>query len=174
MADIPFVADRTGEIERKFLVTYIDISDPGALTPQWEAVGVKVESSAIELNADISTITDILGITTTTVNTVAPNQSFAPNTARYGSKLHEKLWNDYMVKKDLAAAAEYKVMIVYGFAGEVGAYTAEVQTGCTVEVTSFGGSGRMDIPFNIHYSNKSEWGTANYDTFNNSIVFTQV
>ena len=64
-----------------------------------------------------------------------------------------------MIDKNLAAPSEYEAMVVYGFPGASGAYDAEMQTGCTVEVTSLGGSGRVDLPFNLHFSNKSTWGT---------------
>ena len=64
-----------------------------------------------------------------------------------------------MIDKNLAAPSEYEAMVVYGFPGASGAYDAEMQTGCTVEVTSLGGFGRVDLPFNLHFSNKSTWGT---------------
>lgn len=159
-----------GEIERKYMVTYVNVGT--ASSKDWEAVGVKVEDSAIELNPDIETVTDILGITTTTVNKLEAQQGFDPFTARKESKLAQKLFTDYIVNKDLAAASEYEVMVVYGFTGASGAYDAEVQSGCTLELTSIGGSGRVDMPFNIHYSNKSTWGTADFNTYNNDIEFT--
>ena len=146
-----------GEVERKFMVTYVNIGTHE--TPEWEALGVKIEDSSIEFNPDVETITDILGITTTTVNKTEPQQSFEPHTIRKESKFAQKIVKQVVVDKDLAALSLYEVLIVYAFMGAAGAYDAELQTGCTIEPTSIGGSGRVDFPFNLHYSNKSTWGT---------------
>ena len=63
----------TGEILRKQMITYVNVGTSSA--PEWEAVGVKVEDSSIEFNPDTETITDILGVTHTTVNKVEATQS---------------------------------------------------------------------------------------------------
>ena len=74
---------------RKLLITLVDVSDTE--TPEWEIVGRGVEESAIELNPNTETVTDILGITDTDVTKWEPSQSFEPNTVRGGSKLNFKL-----------------------------------------------------------------------------------
>lgn len=147
----------TGEVQRKMMVTYVNVGS--GVTKEWEAVGVKVEDSAIEFNADIETVTDILGVTHTTVNKLEPQQSFEPFTIRKESKLAAKLFDIVVVKKDLTLLKEFEVLIAYGFAGSESAMTAELQEGCTIEPTSLGGSGTLDFPFNIHYSNNSKFGT---------------
>ena len=80
--------------ERKLLVTAINVGDSiteSSGSPDWQIVGVGVEDSSIEYNPDTETITDILGITTTTVNKLETSQSLDPMTIMGGSKLAVKL-----------------------------------------------------------------------------------
>ena len=74
---------------RKLLKVYVDANSlDGSAENDWELVGRGVEESAIELNPNTETVTDITGITETSVEKWEPNQSFEPNTVRGGSKLY--------------------------------------------------------------------------------------
>ena len=75
--------------ERKLLVTCVNTGS--ADSQEWTVIGAGVEDSSVEYNADIETITDILGITETTVNKLEPSQSLEPMTIRGGNKVLFKL-----------------------------------------------------------------------------------
>lgn len=148
---------------RKLLRTYVDVSDKNDQS-EWYLVGDGIEESTIELNADTETITDILGVTTTTVNKWEPKQSFDPFTVKGGSKLAFKLhqiWQNKTPEK----LSQFNVLIVYKYIG-AGAtnegYEAELQKNCTINITSIGGSAYIDMPIEIMYSNDVEIGTVTF------------
>ena len=141
---------------RKLLMTYVDVSD--SETPEWELVGRGVEESAIELNPSTETVTDILGITDTSVTKWEPNQSFDPNTVKGGSKLNFKL-HEIWQNKTPEPLTKFNVLIVYDYIGEKNNFEAEVQKNCTINITSIGGSAYVDMPIEISFSNDSTKGT---------------
>ena len=61
----------TGDIKRRLLAHYVNVGTESA--PEWEMLGYKVEESSIEYNWDIETITDIRGITTSSINKSEPS-----------------------------------------------------------------------------------------------------
>lgn len=142
---------------RKLLKTYVNVSDTE--TEEWELVGKGIEDSSIELNPATETVTDITGVTETTVQKWEPKQEFSPNTVRGGSKLNFKLHQIWQNKQQ-ELLSQFKVLIVYGYVGETGtALEAEVQEDCTINITSIGGSANVDMPIEITFSNKSTKGT---------------
>lgn len=167
--------------ERKYLVTAVNVGDSiseSSGTPEWQIVGVGVEDSSIEYNPDTETITDILGITETSVNKLETSQSLEPMTVRGGSKLAVKLYNQIKYNR-FSEFAMYEVMQIHGYArrattGESPTYTyeAEVHKGCTLTPQSLGGSSYVDMPIDINYSNNKVHGTVNSFTFGDTITFT--
>ena len=167
---------------RKLLVTAVNVGDSiteNAGTPEWQVVGVGVEDSSIEENPDVETITDILGITETTVNKMETSQSLEPMTIRGGSKLAVKLYNQLKYNR-LSEFALYEVMVISAFArrGEGTtaspyAYEAEVHKNCTLTPQSIGGSSYVDMPIDINFSNDKIHGTVNGYTKSDTISFTQ-
>lgn len=162
------------KVERKYLVTAVNVGDSITLqsgTPEWLIIGVGVESSAIEYNPDIETITDILGITTTTVKKLETSQSMEPMTLRGGNKLQVKLYNQVKYGR-LSELGKYEVMQIHGYVGSAGAYEAEVHKNCTLTPQSIGGDSNVDMPININYSNDKVHGTVNGFTVGTTITFT--
>lgn len=145
---------------RKLLKTYVNVGETG--TKKWFLVGSGVEDSSVELNPETETITDILGVTTTSVTKWEPAQSFEPFTVKGGSDLAFKLHNIWLDKKP-ELLSQFEVLIVYSYVGddETG-YDAELQTNCTINVTSIGGDAYVDMPIEISFSNESTRGTVTY------------
>ena len=144
------------KVARKLLMTYVVVSD--STTPEWEIVGRGVEESAIELNPEAETVTDILGITETSITKWEATQTFEPNTVRGGSKLNMKLhqiWQDKTPEK----LTQFKVLLVYAYLGTSNNFEAEMHKNCTVNPTSIGGSAYVDMPIEITYSNDITKGT---------------
>ena len=151
-----FNVDNGVKVARKLLMTYVDVSDDS--TPEWEIVGRGVEESAIELNPETETVTDILGITETSITKWEATQTFEPNTVRGGSKLNMKLhqiWQDKTPEK----LTQFKVLLVYAYLGTSNNFEAEMHKNCTVNPTSIGGSAYVDMPIEITYSNDITKGT---------------
>ena len=149
------------EVLRKLLVCAVDVSGLGSgSTPEWEVQGYKTEDNSIEYNADVTTITDILGDTYTDVNKLERKISFDPNTLRQGSKLSELLLK-YERDDELDKFSSFKVLIIYGFLGTDGSYEADMYDACTIFPTSLGGSSRVNFPFEINFGGNKTKGTVN-------------
>lgn len=162
---------------RKLLVTCVNVGDSITAqsgTPEWQPVGVGVEDSAIEFNPDTETVTDILGITETTVNKLETSQSLEPMTIRGGSKLAVKLYNQVKYGR-LSEMAMYEVMQIHAYVGDsTNGYEAEVHKGCTLTPQSIGGSSYVDMPIDISFSNDKVHGTVNDYKYGSTITFTPV
>jgi len=162
--------------QRKLLVTAVNVGDSITETggaPVWQVVGAGVEDSSIEFNPDTETITDILGVTETTVNKFETSQDLEPMTIRGGSKLAVKLYNQVKYNK-MSEFAMYEVMQIHAYVGdETNGYEAEVHKNCTLTPQSIGGSSYVDMPINIAYSNDKVHGTVNTYKFNETITFTK-
>lgn len=160
--------------ERKLLVTAVNVGDSitkDSGTPEWQIVGVGVEDSSIEFNPDTETVTDILGITETTVNKLEVSQSLDPMTVRGGSKLALKLYNQVKYGR-LSELAMYEVMQIHAYVGTDGAYEAEIHKGCTLTPQSIGGSSYIDMPIDISYSNDKVHGTVDKYKYGETVTFT--
>ena len=155
---------------RKLLMTYVDVSDDGK-QPEWELVGKGVESSAVELNPNTETVTDITGVTETSVTKWEPKQSLDPNTVKGGSKLNFKLHSIWQ-NKTPELLSKFNILIVYAYIGQEKVFEAEMQKNCTINITSIGGSAYVDMPIEILYSNDSDRGTVSMET--GAPVFTAV
>lgn len=147
---------------RKLLKTYVDVS--ASSTPEWELLGKGVEDSSIQLNPSAETVTDVLGITTTDVTKWEPTQTFEPFTVRGGSKLAFKLHNIW-ANKTPELLAQFKVLIVYDYVdgSTTDTFDAELHEGCTIDITSIGGSAYVDMPIELHLSNNATRGAVSYD-----------
>lgn len=160
--------------ERKLLVTAVNVGDSiteSGGSPEWQVVGAGVEDSSIEFNPDTETITDILGVTETTVNKFETSQDLEPMTVRGGSKLAVKLYNQIKYNR-MSEFAMYEVMQIHAYVGSEGSYEAEVHKNCTLTPQSIGGSSYVDMPINIAYSNDKIHGTVNSYKFSDTITFT--
>lgn len=147
---------------RKLLMTFVNVSDTSD-APEWELVGSGVEDSALELNPNTETVTDILGVTQTSVTKWEPNQSLDPNTVKGGSKLNFKLHQIWQ-NKTPELLSKFDVLIVYAYIGENTSFDAEMQKNCTINITSIGGSAYVDMPIEIMMSNDSVKGTVTLDS----------
>lgn len=160
--------------ERKLLVTAVNVGDSiteSGGTPIWQVVGAGVEDSAIEYNPDKETVTDILGVTETTVNKFETSQDLDPMTVRGGSTLAVKLYNQVKYNR-MSEFAMYEVMQIHAYVGTDGAYEAEVHKNCTLTPTSIGGSSYVDFPISIDFSNDKVHGTVNSYKYSDTITFT--
>ena len=154
--------------QRKALITVAEWSEGS--TPTREILGVRVEDSSIEFNADIETITDILGITYTDVNKTEPQQTLDPSYIIGGSKLSAYL-AEAALENDISKYNNtFNVYIITAFIGTEGAYQAVKHTGCSIIPTSMGGDSYVAMPLEVHYSNNITKGTV--DKLADDFTFT--
>jgi len=175
MADATaFNLQNNQKAERKLLVTCVNVGDSiteSGGTPEWQPVGVGVEESAIEFHPDTETVTDILGITETTVKKFETSQDLDPMTIRGGSKLAVKLYNQVKYNR-MSEFAMYEVMQIHAYVGTEGNYEAEVHKNCTLTPQSIGGDSNVDMPINISFSNDKVHGTVDNYKYGTVITFT--
>lgn len=154
--------------QRKALITVAEWGEGS--TPTREILGVRVEDSSIEFNADIETITDILGITYTDVNKTEPQQTLDPSYIIGGSNLSAYL-AEAALENDISKYNNtFNVYIITAFIGTEGAYQAVKHTGCSIIPTSMGGDSYVAMPLEVHYSNNITKGTV--DKLADDFTFT--
>lgn len=156
--------------QRKLLITVAEWGDEE--TKSREILGTRTEDSSIEFNADISTSTDILGITYTDVNKTEPQQSFDPFFILGGSALSEYL-TTAALKNDIDAYnGAFNVYIITAFIGDdENGYYAVKHSGCSILPTGIGGDAYTNMPIEVHYSNNITEGTVD-DFRKKDFVFT--
>ena len=142
--------------ERKLLITVAEWTEGTgtSATQEREILGRRTEDSSIEYNPDIQTSTDILGINYTDVNKTQPQQSFDPFLILGGSKLGAKL-NDIRKRNAYSELSQFTLYIITAYIGDsTNGYDAEKHTDCTILYTSLGGDANVNMPIEVHFSNK--------------------
>ncbi len=174
-----FNLEKNQKAERNLLVTCVNMGDnlsKNEGTPQWVPIGAGVANSSIEYNPTTEKVTDIFGVTETSVNKLEPSQSMDPMTVRGGNPLLFKL-TDILERNALSELSMFEVMVIRAFIKEgeptaKGGYHAEVHRNCTITPTSIGGDANVDMPISIDYSNDKILGTVNAYKYNETITFT--
>lgn len=157
--------------ERKLLVTAVNVGT--SAEPVWQVVGAGVEDSSLELNPDTETVTDIRGVTETTVNKLEISQDLDPMTVRGGSKLAFKL-HDIIARKAWSEFSMFEILLITAYIGDsTDGYYAEKHINCTLTPQSLGGSAYVDMPINISFSNDKTLGTVDNWEYNKVITFTE-
>lgn len=154
--------------DRKLLITVAEWTE-GTNTTKRQILGHRIESSQIDYNHDITTITDILGQNYTDVNKSQPQQNFEPFTITGGNALAEFL-NEKRRRNALSELNGFTVYVITAFKGEEGEYEAEKHTDCTIVYNSIGGDAKTDMPITVYYSNKITTGTV--DKLDDTFEFT--
>ena len=156
MADIAFKAG-TGRIKREEFKLFADVGASSA--PEWELQGGRIEDMSLEMNPNVETVTDVTGVTETTLDKYEKQTSVSPYYAKRDSKMAAWLYNVVRDEKTLSDV-EKTFCVVNIFAGSDGAYDAWTQKG-VVAVQSFGGDTKgLQIPYNIHWIGEKVFGTA--------------
>lgn len=161
--------------KRKLLIT---VAAWGTVTENTEAnreiLGVRTEDSSIEFNPDIETSTDILGNNYTDVNKTEPQQDFDPFTLLGGSALGEYLANAALENDIDAYQNAFTIYIIEAFATSGSSpsvtYKAVKHTDCSIIPTAIGGDVYINMPLEVHLSNKITKGTV--DKLTGDFTFT--
>lgn len=157
--------------QRKKLITVAEWGD-GSASQKRELLGVRTEDSSIELNPDIQTSTDILGITYTDVNKTEPQQTFDPFYIIGGSDLATYL-TDAVLRNNIDAYNNtFNVYVIAAFLTDTGSkYFAVKHTGCSIIPTALGGDSYNNMPIEVHYSNNITVGSV--DKLTKDFIFAE-
>lgn len=156
--------------ERKQLITVAAWGTPstGSVEPNRVILGVRTEDSAIEFNPDIQKSTDILGINYTDVNKTEPQQDFDPHfiigPESGAQNLAEYLSKALLGNKIQDYTNSFTIYIITAFISESGtssttSYYAVKHTECSIIPKSLGGSDFVNMPIEVHLSNKITEGS---------------
>ena len=156
--------------DRKLLIHVVEWNDGSGGQPKRQILGDRIESSQIDYNMDISTMTDIRGFNYTDVNKSQPQQTFEPYTIMGGDALAEFL-NEKRRKNALSELGNFTMYIITAFKGNsTSGYEAEKHTDCTIVYNSIGGDTHTDMPIAVYYSNKITTGKV--DKLSSDFAFT--
>ena len=160
--------------QRKTLITVARWTEDDS--EKTEILGTRTEDSSIEFNADIETITDILGITYTDVNKTEPQQTFDPFYILGGSDLATYL-SQAALKNDIDAYNnKFDLYLIAAYMTEGTATTSDGKfycvkhANCSIIPTSIGGDSYNSMPIEVHYSNDITEGTV--DVLKSTFIFT--
>lgn len=155
----------TGSIKRKEFQLFADVAETPA-TPIWEIIGDKVEEMSLAMNPNVTTVTDVLGNTTTALDKYEVQTDVSPMRAKKESKLFgilygivkdEKTLSD--VERTFLAVNVFDTSTVTDGEEEKTVYAAWTQK-AVVAVQSYGGNTEgLDLPFNIHWTGPKTHGT---------------
>ena len=166
MADVAFKTG-AGRIKREEFKLFADVG--ASDSPEWELQGGRIEDMSLEMNPNVETVTDVTGVTETTLDKYEKQTSVSPYYAKRDSKMAAWLYNVVREEKTLSDV-EKTFCVVNIFAGSDGAYDAWTQKG-VVAVQSFGGDTKgLQIPYNIHWIGEKVFGTAAIS--NGTMTFT--
>lgn len=145
--------------QRKYLVTIAGWKDGNS--DKYQLLGARTEDSSIEFNPEVNTTTDILGITYTDVEKTEPQQTFDPMYILGGSPLAEYLVDAALANEIDKYNGVFDIYVITAFtaASTSGPYPCKKHEGCTILPNSMGGDSYINLPIEVHYSNKITSGT---------------
>lgn len=156
---MPTTITGKGYLKRETFKLFADVSIAGSSTPEWELQGDKVEDMALELNPNVETVTDVTGVTTTTLDKYEEQTSVEPYRARAESKFFPILYDIVKYQKTLSDV-ERKFLCVNIFAQTGNSYEAWTQT-AVIAIQKYGGdTSGLGLPYNLHWTGERIHGTA--------------
>ena len=138
---------------------YIDTS--ATATPAYERLGADLEEYTVEMSANVNTTKNILGATSTAIDSYEITASVEPYYAVTGDAMFTKLQaiiDDRKTLDDLNTSV-IEVHLWEETAEDSGIFAAYKEN-AVIEVVSYGGDTTgYQIPFNIHYAGTRVKGT---------------
>lgn len=162
--------------ERKLFITVAeweevdDSQTPATTTTKRQILGRRTPDSSLEYNSDMSTETDILGITDTDLNKTEPQQDFDPFIVMGGNDL-ASLLVDVMDRNGISELNQFTLYKINAFKGDAtDGYEAVKHVNCSIIPTAIGGDTNLNMPIEAHWSNDLTTGTV--DKLSDDFVFT--
>lgn len=162
------------KLSRKTFLVYVNVAEGSSSEYDWALTGIGTEEMNMEFNLSRESVTDIYGVTRGSVTPGEKTITIDNNKYIADDKLFESLLKKVR-SADYNGMTNYDVLVVYGFmpANEDGAYEAEIHKGCTVMLTSLGGSSDdLNAPYEIALSDDKVLGTVTTNDWRTTPTFT--
>lgn len=171
MPDLEFNTTAGQTIARELMIAYLNTGTSSS--PEWSAIGKRVEESDEEMDWSQETVQDILGNTWTTMKKPVITQSFDPIPLDADDAAAVKLWNLGIKDQDAQALANQDMMIGHYYATSGSSNWAERYSGCAIAITRIGGEGggNLKISTDITYGGERTLGTVSNS--GGTITFTE-
>ena len=163
----------SNKLSRKTFLVYVNVAEGGS-EYDWALTGIGTEELNVEFNLNRESVTDIYGVTRGSVTPGEKTITIDNNKYIADDKLFESLLKKVR-NSDYNGMTSYDVLIVYGFmpSNEDGGYEAEIHKGCTVMLTSLGGSSDdLNAPYEIALSDDKVLGTVTTNDWRVAPTFT--
>ena len=172
MPDTTFNTTAGQTIARESMILYLNTGTSSS--PQWDAIGKRVEDSSLEVDWSDETTQDILGSTYTTLKKPTITQSFDPVKLDSEVSAYVKLWNLAVKEQNVQALMAQDVLLVHFYAGDAATPFAERYPSSAIKVTGLGGEGGGDIsmPFDVTFGGQRDTGTASRNAETGVVTFT--
>lgn len=173
MPDATFNTTAGQTIAREQLICYLNTGSYAS--PDWGAIGTRVEDSSIEYDWGEETAQDILGVTHSSMKKPTLTQSFDGVKLSAGDAAYEKVWVEGVKNQNPQALCALDLLVVHFYAGTTAAPFAERYPSSMIRPTSLGGEGGGDIemPFDATYGGERETGTVSKNAETGAITFTK-
>lgn len=174
------------DIKRKFLAHYVFIKQKDFTVPKptgdnpeatetikkdcYELLGYKVEDASVEFNWNEEKVTDITGVTYSSITKSEPEMSLEGYIINSHSEFLKNL-SSMAIRNAYNEFSNFTIVTVYswlvrteGSGDGAKTYTlAKKETGCTIKPDSIGGQDYTRITPTIAFSNNAEYGTVELD-----------
>lgn len=153
-----------GKIARKLMAHFIDASTTS--TPSYVRLGKDLEEYTVEMGANVNTTKNILGETSTAIDSYEPNASVEPYYAVEEDALFDRLQDiiDNRKTLDELNTTVIEVHLWEEDESTPGTFVA-YREDAVIEVVSYGGDTTgYQIPFNVHLTGNRVKGTFNLST----------
>lgn len=149
-------SEEATDVKRKFLSHWVE-TDGG----DYELLGYKVEDASVEFNWNEEKVTDITGVTYSTITKSEPEMSLEGYIIKTDSKFIDKL-SKMAIRNAYNEFGTFTVVTVYGWLTKTDdtTYLAKKETNCTIKPDSIGGQDYARITPTISFSNEATFGTA--------------
>lgn len=159
MADATFNMTKGATTARKTMLALLNVGT-GATNPTWAPMGISVEDSSIEYDWQEESTTDILGNTWNTAKAPKLTQTFDASALRGGDEVQQKIWSVGVKDQDVSAMTNMDVVVAHLYEGDAsGGFFAERYPASMVKPSGLGGSGTVDMGYDVSYGGEREVGT---------------
>lgn len=163
-----FKAFGTTDVKRNLLSHWVETENN-----KYEILGYKVEDASVEFNWNEEKVTDITGVTYSSITKSEPEMSLEGYIIREGSAFIDKLAK-LAIRNAYNEFSGFTIVTVYGWLTKTSGgteYLAKKETGCTIKPDSIGGQDYARITPTISFSNNAVYGIATIT--NGVLTFTQ-
>jgi len=146
---------------RDFVVAARIPTASGTLPTTFTPIGTRVPDASLSFNQGVEIEVDIFENTYVTLGAPSPTMDFEGVVNNVEYDVHALMLNSF-IDGDTNKVAGIECILIFGYDGAVGTYTAVRKSDCLFQLTDLGGAGesaRTNQTFTIHFGGISTRGT---------------